>query len=150
MLRLHRRALHREPLLRRGHRLHRAQGRRAPAPRLRPRAAAVVGRGQICRAVPALLPGEPVLSSGTVDLGRVAHYLPLMPRAAARPESKFARYRQNKRRQGMKLLRIWVPDPNAPGFAEEVKRQAALLRDAPEQEEVLDFIEAAASETWPE
>jgi hypothetical protein len=73
-----------------------------------------------------------------------------MPRAAARPESKFARYRQNKRRQGMKLLRIWVPDPNAPGFAEEVKRQAALLRDAPEQEEVLDFIEAAASETWPE
>jgi hypothetical protein len=50
----------------------------------------------------------------------------------------------------MKLLRIWVPDPNAPGFAEEVKRQAALLRDAPEQEEVLDFIEAAASETWPE
>ena len=73
-----------------------------------------------------------------------------MPRAAARPESKFARYRQNKRRQGMKLLRIWVPDPNAPGFSEEVKRQAALLRDAPEQEEVLDFIEAAASETWPE
>ncbi len=73
-----------------------------------------------------------------------------MPRAGARPESKFARYRQNKRRQGMKLLRIWVPDPNAPGFAEEVKRQAALLRDAPEQEEVLDFIEAAASETWPE
>jgi hypothetical protein len=73
-----------------------------------------------------------------------------MPRAAVRPESKFARYRQNKRRQGMKLLRIWVPDPNAPGFAEEVKRQAALLRDAPEQEEVLDFIEAAASETWPE
>ncbi len=73
-----------------------------------------------------------------------------MPRAAARAESKFARYRQNKRRQGMKLLRIWVPDPNAPGFAEEVKRQAALLRNAPEQEEVLDFIEAAASETWPE
>ena len=73
-----------------------------------------------------------------------------MPRAAARPESKFARYRQNKRRQGMKLLRIWVPDPNAPGFAEEVKRQAALLRDAPEEDEVLEFIEAAAKETWAE
>ncbi|MFL5230137.1 MAG: antitoxin MazE family protein [Microvirga sp.] len=72
-----------------------------------------------------------------------------MPRAA-RHESKSARYRQNKRRQGMKLLRIWVPDPNAPGFAEEVRRQAALLRGAPEQEEALDFIEAAARETWPE
>ncbi|MFL5166519.1 MAG: antitoxin MazE family protein [Microvirga sp.] len=69
---------------------------------------------------------------------------------AARHESKSARYRQNKRRQGMKLLRIWVPDPNAPGFAEEVRRQAALLRGAPEQEEALDFIEAAARETWPE
>jgi hypothetical protein len=72
-----------------------------------------------------------------------------MPRAA-RHESKSARYRQNKRRQGMKLLRLWVPDPNAPGFAEEVARQAALLRGAPEQEEALDFIEAAARETWPE
>jgi hypothetical protein len=69
---------------------------------------------------------------------------------AERHESKSARYRQNKRRQGMKLLRIWVPDPNAPGFAEEVRRQAALLRGAPEQEEALDFIEAAARETWPE
>ena len=72
-----------------------------------------------------------------------------MPRAA-RHESKSARYRQNKRRQGMKLLRIWVPDPNAPGFAEEVRRQAALLRDAAEEDEVLEFIEAAAKETWAE
>jgi hypothetical protein len=70
--------------------------------------------------------------------------------AAARHESKFARYRQNKRRQGMKLLRIWVPDPNAPGFAEEVRRQAALLSDAAEEDEVLEFIEAAAKETWAE
>ena len=72
-----------------------------------------------------------------------------MPRAG-RHESKSARYRQNKRRQGMKLLRIWVPDPNAPGFAEEVRRQAALLRDAAEEDEILEFIEAAAKETWAE
>jgi hypothetical protein len=72
-----------------------------------------------------------------------------MPRAA-RHESKSARYRQNKRRQGMKLLRIWVPDPNAPGFAEEARQQAALLRDAAEEDEVLEFIEAAAKETWAE
>lgn len=47
-------------------------------------------------------------------------------------------------RKGMKLLRIWVPDTKAPGFAAEARRQAALLRDAPEQREALDFIEAAA------
>jgi hypothetical protein len=44
----------------------------------------------------------------------------------------------------MKLLRLWVPDPRAPGFAAEARRQAALLRDAPEDSEALDFIEKAA------
>ncbi len=50
---------------------------------------------------------------------------------------------QRATRKGMKLLRIWVPDTKAPGFAAEARRQAALLRDAPEQREALDFIEAA-------
>jgi len=36
-----------------------------------------------------------------------------------------------------------VPDVNAPGFAEEAERQAAMLRGAPEEAEVLAFIEAA-------
>ena len=44
----------------------------------------------------------------------------------------------------MKLLRVWVPDPRAPGFHEEAHRQALLLRGAPEEGEALDFIDAAA------
>ena len=44
----------------------------------------------------------------------------------------------------MKLLRVWVPDPHAPGFREEAQRQALLLRGASEELDVLDFIEAAA------
>jgi hypothetical protein len=44
----------------------------------------------------------------------------------------------------MKLLRVWVPDPRAPGFGEEAQRQARLLRGAPEEREALDFIAAAA------
>ena len=44
----------------------------------------------------------------------------------------------------MRLLRVWVPDPQAPGFREEAHRQALLLRDAPEEREALDFIEAVA------
>jgi hypothetical protein len=58
--------------------------------------------------------------------------------------SKFQRYRQSRKAQGMKLLRMWVPDPHAPGFREEAERQAALIRGAPEELEALDFIEAAA------
>lgn len=62
--------------------------------------------------------------------------------------SKFQRYRRARRDRGMKLLRVWVPDPSADGFRKEAQRQAALLREAPEEAETLRFIEAAAH--WPE
>jgi hypothetical protein len=64
--------------------------------------------------------------------------------ASEKSLSKFQRYRVKKSAQGMKLLRIWVPDPQAPGFREEVQRQAALLRGTPEEIEALTFIEDAA------
>jgi hypothetical protein len=70
-----------------------------------------------------------------------------MPRSASKDDrSKFARYRASKRAQGKKLLRMWVPDPNAPGFREEVARQAALLKEAPEEKEVMDWIEAVSAD----
>jgi len=70
-----------------------------------------------------------------------------MPRTP-RPDGldKFKRYRTSKRASGMRLLRVWVPDTKAPGFREEARRQALLLRGAPEEREALDFIEAAAAE----
>ena len=68
-----------------------------------------------------------------------------MPRTAAQDGlDKFSRYRASRRAQGLKLLRVWVPDPAAPGFRQEAGRQAAFLRCAPEQAEALDFIEAEA------
>ena len=66
-----------------------------------------------------------------------------MPRAAKLDGlDKFRRLRANRKARGMKLVRIWVPDPKAPGFAEEARRQAALLRGAPEEQAALDCIEA--------
>ncbi len=71
-----------------------------------------------------------------------------MRQASARDGlDKFSRYRPSRRAQGMKLLRVWVPDPAAPGFRQEASRQAALLRHAPEQAEALDFIAAEADLT---
>ena len=58
--------------------------------------------------------------------------------------NKFKRYRDGYRARGMKLVRIWVPDTAAPGFASEVARQAALLRGATEEADALAFIERAA------
>jgi len=73
-----------------------------------------------------------------------------MPRAKSASDglSKFQRYRVSKGRRGMKLLRVWVPDPRRPEFVAEARRQAELLRDRPEQKEALDFIAAAFA--WPE
>ncbi len=62
--------------------------------------------------------------------------------------TKFQRYRLQQRHRGMKQLRLWVPDPNRPEFAEEAKRQGLLLRGRPEETEALDFIAAAVD--WPE
>lgn len=62
--------------------------------------------------------------------------------------TKFQRYRQGKQHRGMKLLRVWVPDPHRPEFAAEARRQGLLLRGAPEEAEALDFI--AATFEWPE
>ncbi len=58
--------------------------------------------------------------------------------------SRFQRFRARRKAQGMKELRLWVPDPAQPGFAAEVKRQVALLRETPEEREALEFIETAA------
>jgi Protein of unknown function (DUF3018) len=68
-----------------------------------------------------------------------------MPRSASTDGlSKFQRYRATRRARGMKLLRVWVPDPRAEGFAAEARRQGRVLRGAPEEAAALAFIEAAA------
>jgi hypothetical protein len=67
-----------------------------------------------------------------------------MPRPARDDGTdKFRRFRTNRKATGMKLVRIWVPDPHSPEFAAKARREAELLRGAPEEQEALDFIEAA-------
>ncbi len=67
-----------------------------------------------------------------------------MPRAT-RTDSpdKFQRHRARRKAAGMKLVRVWVPDPTSPEFVANAQREAEVLRGAPEEEEALDFIEAA-------
>jgi hypothetical protein len=46
-------------------------------------------------------------------------------------------------------VRLKLPDTNTPEFLAEARRQAALLRGAPEEAEALDFIEAVmAGDGW--
>jgi hypothetical protein len=74
--------------------------------------------------------------------------MPRTKRASDDGLTKFQRYRLSQERKGMKLLRVWVPDPRRPEFARAAKRQAELLRVRPEQKEALAFIEAAFA--WPD
>jgi hypothetical protein len=74
--------------------------------------------------------------------------MPRPKRTSGEDLSKFQRYRRAQERRGMKLLRVWVPDPRRPEFAKEAERQAKLLRGRPEEREALEFIDAAMD--WPE
>lgn len=55
--------------------------------------------------------------------------------------SKFQRYRLTQKKRGMKLIRLWVPDPGLSTFCQAAKKQARLLYGKPEEKETLDFIE---------
>ncbi len=74
--------------------------------------------------------------------------MPRTKRAQSDELTKFQRNRRSKESKGMKLLRVWVPDPRRPEFAKEAERQAKLLRGRAEEQEALAFIEAAFA--WPE
>ena len=74
--------------------------------------------------------------------------MPRMVRATGDGLSKFQRYRRTQERKGMKLLRVWVPDPTRPEFAKEAERQGRLLHGRPEEKAAMDFI--AAVTEWPE
>lgn len=62
--------------------------------------------------------------------------------ASPQPQDKFRAYRARKKAQGLREIRMWVPDMNAPAFWERSVLAAAILRDAPEEEETMLFIEA--------
>jgi hypothetical protein len=67
-----------------------------------------------------------------------------MPRPArADGLTKFQRYRSSRKQAGLKLARIWVPDPRDPSVAARAQREANALRGAADEAEILDFIEAA-------
>jgi Protein of unknown function (DUF3018) len=62
------------------------------------------------------------------------------------PRSKFAAYRARKKAAGLREVRRWVWDVNSPAFIEQLRCEAKILKDAPEQAEATNFIEAAMAD----
>lgn len=69
-----------------------------------------------------------------------------MSETARPPPDKFARYRARRRSDGLKLVRIWMPDPNAPGFQDRLDEQLRAARDTDDERDVMDWIEAVSAD----
>lgn len=67
----------------------------------------------------------------------------MLPAARNNTADKSQRFRARRKVAGMKLVRIWVPDPRSPEVAAQALREAEALRGAADEQEALDFIEAA-------
>jgi len=65
--------------------------------------------------------------------------------------NKFRTYRANKRHQGLKLVRLWLPDSRSANVRRRIRRQCLAVRGTPADREALEFIEAVNEEEhWPQ
>jgi hypothetical protein len=77
-----------------------------------------------------------------------------MPRATTPPvpaADRVAKRRAKLRAQGLRPIQIWVPDIHAPGFADEARRQCALLNEAantPEGRAEAEWWERVSDDAW--
>ena len=62
--------------------------------------------------------------------------------------SKFARYRARKKSNGLRELRIWVPNVRTAAFKREARRQAKLLSGTSGEREILAELDGLIDESW--
>ncbi|WAC60996.1 antitoxin MazE-like protein [Brevundimonas sp. SL130] len=75
----------------------------------------------------------------------MARYLSYMNLHAGRPD-KYKRYRERKKAAGLKQVRVWALDPEAPGFRERLESDQARIRDSEDERATISFIETMMSE----
>lgn len=54
------------------------------------------------------------------------------------------KHRDNLRAQGLRPVQIWVPDPRAPGFAEEARRQSLVVAGDASEAAILSWADEVA------
>lgn len=59
------------------------------------------------------------------------------------------KHREKMKAAGLKPVTIWVPDMDAPGYRDEIRRQCALLKNDPREVRILAEIEQLSDhESW--
>jgi len=51
------------------------------------------------------------------------------------------KHREKMKAAGLKPVTIWVPDVNAPGYKEDIRRQCLILKNDPQEQGILAEIE---------
>jgi hypothetical protein len=54
------------------------------------------------------------------------------------------KHREKMKAAGLKPVTIWVPDINAPGYREEIRRQCELINADPDSQRVMEEMLAVA------
>jgi hypothetical protein len=60
--------------------------------------------------------------------------------------SKVRQHRAKLRAQGLRPIQIWVPDVNDPKIQEQMRREARLIAQSPQEKEELAFIDSLFEE----
>lgn len=66
---------------------------------------------------------------------------------APRPD-KYKTYRARKKAAGLKEVRLWTFDPDAPGFRDRLNRDIARINDCEDEKVVMAEMEAWTAEMW--
>jgi hypothetical protein len=56
------------------------------------------------------------------------------------------KHREHLRSLGLRLVQIWVPDTRTKGFAAECRRQSMLIKNDPQEKEILDWISSVSDD----
>jgi hypothetical protein len=83
-----------------------------------------------------------------LDRNAVARYLGDMNDSSPSRQDKFRRFRARKKAAGLREIRLWVPDVNAPGFQQRLDSEVAAINASGEEADVLAWAEAGAAEVW--
>ena len=67
----------------------------------------------------------------------------------ARPD-KYKRYRERKKAAGLKQIRVWALDPDAPGFRERLMADQARIQDSADERATVAFVEAMMADDLAE
>ena len=63
-------------------------------------------------------------------------------------QDKFRAYRARKKAQGLREVRLWVPDLRSPEMQAEARRQGALADQSEDEREAAEMMVRFAREAW--